>query len=185
MTATDTEKAMARGVAERTASDLGLIIDRELAVQEVEAERRPEKATADGVVNVAFRLEFERGPNRWEGCALFPLPEAIAIASYLMVLGDEEVAEARGLTQLDRSLKDAMMEIGTFIGGSADAVLRSQVDKGLTVRSVGCQGVAPGEKPNFLFLPDQELLVARVGYHLHDFDGYTSVWMFPAALQES
>lgn len=174
---------LVKGILQRAANDLAMIIDRPIAVGQVSVERAREKAAAEGGVHLSFRLEFSVEGEKHHGCILVPLPDAIAAACYLMVMPDESVKSNRSLTQLDRGTKDAMLEISNFIGGATDAVLRV-LAKGREVaaRSDGCQGVAPGAKPNFRYASGDELIVARAEMTLHDFPTFTATVQLPAQL---
>lgn len=168
---------------ERIASDLAMIIDRALSVMSITCVRAREKAVAISGIHLSFRIDFTLDGNGHQGCVLVPLSDAIAIAGYLMVMPDEVVKARRASNELDRFAKDAMLEISNFVGGSTDAVLRGWLpDRDVSARSVGCQGVAAGSKPNFRFTNGAELIVGRVSMSLHDYPSFEALVMLPAVL---
>ncbi len=180
---TKSDTQLVTAISERIASDLAMIIDHTLSVVSIDCVRAREKAVAGDGVHLAFRIDISIDGQSSHGCLLVPLPEAIAIACYLMVLPDVVVLRRRGSKQLDRFAKEAMLEISNFVGGSSDAVLRSWLpDREVSARSGGCQGVPSGSKPNFRFADGQELIVGRVSLTLHDFPTFEAVAMLPAVV---
>lgn len=185
-TSTQRDAELVQAILERASSDLAMIIDREVTVRSVACERANERIAAEGSIHISFRLEFRVGAEVLEGCLLVPLREAICIACYLMVMPDEIVRSRREETELDRTTKDAMLEVSNFIGGSADQVLRgSKHDTEVAARSAGCQGVADGAVPNFKYARGSELVIARLELALHDLPPFDAVMMLPAALVDA
>ena len=174
---------LARLILDRACSDLAMIVDRAVVVGAITCERSDSRASAPDAVHVSFRLEFKVGEDSHQGCLLIPLPDAIAIAGYLMVMPDETVKSRRQLRELDRSTKDAMLEVSNFVGGSADQVLREwSAAAELSARSAGCQGVAAGAAPNFRHGMGEELVVAHAEMTLHDYPPFGVLMMLPAVL---
>lgn len=182
-TETDSQKdtQLLREVIERVASDLSMIIDREIQVLEVSSERVRERTHGEDGIHLSYKLSFKMDELTGQGCALMPLPEAVSIASYLMMVPDESVEKKRKEQSLDRGTKDAMLEVSNFIGGSTDAVLRSWNEKqDVAVQSEGCQGVKPGDIPNFSHKAGDELILGRVQMQVHEFPSFELLLMFPA-----
>ena len=135
------------------------------------------------MTHISFRLEFRKGEETSQGCVLVPLPDAISVASYLMVLPDASVQKRRESTDLDRSTKDALLEVSNFLGGSADQVLQDAVAGAeVSVRSAGCQGVAADALANFEYAAGTELLVGRVSLTLHDYPSFQAIVMLPGEI---
>lgn len=177
------DQELVNQICARAAEDLGMIIDRELAIGSIETTRAQAKVPAEGGVHLSFRIEFEESGAVRQGCLLVPLPDAISMACYLMVMPDEAVTTERQRDDLDRSLKDAMLEIANFLGGSADAVLRKlHGGDRIAARSGGCQGVAAEAVPNFLYEAGAELVVARIEATLADFPSFRMTLMLPASI---
>ncbi len=172
---------MLREVLDRIASDLSMIIDREIQVQDASAERVKKRARGEDTIHLSFKLGFKKDDCEGHGCILIPLPEAVSIASYLMMAPDEVVQAKREENSLDRGLKDAMMEVANFIGGSTDAVLRSWNGKQeVAVCSEGCQGVKAGDVPNFPHDGAAELILGRIQMQVHEFPPFELILMFPS-----
>lgn len=180
------EEKLTKEIGEHVAADLSMIIDREFEIQSLGVSRSTKRVAGESVIHLSFRIDFELQKETLGGCLLMPLPDAIAIAGYLMVMGDEEVAAEREQTNLDRSMKDAMLEVGNFVGGASDAVVRHwNGGSKMSARSGGCQGVAAGALPNFMHSAGSELIVARIRASLASFDPFEMILMLPAELLDS
>ena len=181
-TTTQDEK-LAKDIGDQISADLSMIIDRELAISSVTSERVQARVAGEGAIHLSFRIEFQVGAEKNFGCLLMPLPAAIGVACYLMVMSDEEVKSQRELNTLERSMKDAMLEVGNFVGGSSDAVVRKwNSTSKMSARSAGCQGVAPGAVPNFDYAKGSDLILARLQAKLGNFDAFEMILMLPSAL---
>ena len=179
------DKKLVKRIGDQIGSDLSMIIDRDLAINSIEVERITERVAADGGIHISFRLEFQVEGEAYQGCLLMPLPDAVSVACYLMVMPDEGVKAQRSKDTLDRSTKDAMLEVGNFVGGSSDAILRKwNQDAQLSCRSIGCQGVASDDVPNFTYELGSELILARIEATLGEFSPFTMLLQIPALLSE-
>jgi len=180
---TTKDEKLAKDIGDQISADLSMIIDREIAISSVTSERVQERAAGEGTIHLSFRIEFQVGAEKHFGCLLMPLPAAIGVACYLMVMSDEDVATQREQNTLDRSMKDAMLEVGNFVGGSSDAVVRKwNSGSKMSARSAGCQGVAPGAVPNFDQVNGSSLILARLQSKLGDFEPFEMLLMLPSAL---
>jgi hypothetical protein len=110
---------------------------------------------------------------------IVPLPDSIALASYLMMMPDDAVKSNRNMTTLDRTMKDAMVEIGNLIGGATDAVFREASGGTVSARSRGCQGIRAGQNPAFPYPAGTALICARAKAHLHSLASFEMVLQFP------
>jgi hypothetical protein len=171
---------MARYVLDRVVEDLGLLLDRPLALETVAVERSAHKVAGERLIHIAFKLAVTVGGVAHHGALLVPLPDAIGFACYLMMIPDDVVATRRKQKELDRSTKDAMVEVGNLIGGSVDGALRELTDKGASARSEGCQGVKPYKAPGFPRVEGTDLLVARARAKLHTYPPFDLLLMLPA-----
>ena len=138
---------------------------------------RDHKVAGRDSIHVSFRLGLTRNDGDLHGCLLVPLPTAISLASYLLMLSDDEVGELREATTLDRQTKDAMIEIGNFVSGAVDAV-QKRAEAG-SARAEGCQGVRPGLAPAFERDASVPLVVARARVTLAGFPECELVLMLP------
>lgn len=171
---------LARGIFGRIASDLGVILDREISIEEVEVERSTTRAVGQGGVHISFRLGIQAGGRTQQGCLLVPLPDAVSLAGYMMMLTDEEVAGERSRTELDEPFKEALLEVGKFLAGACDTVLRRTVSEDAHTRTQGCQGVRADVRPAFEYEEGDELIVARARARVHRFERCELVLMLPA-----
>ncbi|MCC6408198.1 MAG: hypothetical protein IT453_13630 [Planctomycetes bacterium] len=171
--------ALASAIFDRVATDLSLICDRELVVESVTCERKEAKTPAAKKIHISFKLEL-RAPNAvLNGSLILPLPDSIALASYLMMMPDDAVKSNRNLTTLDRTMKDAMVEIGNLIGGATDAVMREQSGGTVAARSGGCQGIRPGQNPAFPYTAGAPLVCAKAKARLHTLSTFEMVLQLP------
>src|SRR5688572_8143233 len=118
------ESELATSVLARIATDLSMIIDRDISIDEVRVEKRTQRPAAGPLVHISFKLGVEVEDETRQGCLLVPLPDAVALAAFMMMLPDETVAQERGRTELDGPFKEALLEVGKFLAGACDLVLR-------------------------------------------------------------
>lgn len=177
-TTTSTDHEVLETALGRLASDLALVVDREISVEEVSVQRLDRRVAGTGRIHISFKLGFRWQDERAQGCVLVPLPEALALSSYLLMAPDEEVDARRAALTLDRGSKEAMLELGNFVAGACDAVLRELLG-GPSVRSEGCQGVRPDVRPKLDYREGSELVVARARARIGDFPPFELVAMFP------
>ncbi len=176
---TASEAQLIEEILHRIASDLSMITDRELAVNVKSVEKQNERPAGKGKVHISFRLGFEQEDAVRHGCLLIPLADAISLACYLMMVPDDGVKGKRSLKDLDETLKDAMLEVGNFIGGAADAALRESVGAMAKVRSEGCQGVRAGVRPALLYNEGDPLIIGKAKGTIHEYPEFDMYLMLP------
>lgn len=173
------EKALANSILERMTTDLSLIIDRDFRVENVKLERSLRRPAGGPEVHISFKLEIEREGESRHGCLLVPLPDAIALAGFMMMRSDETVARERSRTELDGPFKEALLEVGKFMAGACDSVLRRALPESAT-RSDGCQGVRANVRPALVYREGDALLVARARARLHRFEPFEMMLVLPS-----
>ncbi|MBK7641981.1 MAG: hypothetical protein IPJ19_02860 [Planctomycetes bacterium] len=166
-------------IFQRIAGDLSMIADRELKVQHAEVQRTTARVAGAKLVHISFKLGFEHAGQITHGSLLIPLPDSIALACYLMMMPDDGVKSKRNLSSFDSGTKDAMLEIGNFIGGAADAALRSIGLDDIRVRSESCQGVKANVRPAFVYDEGTPLIVGRAKAQLHSWPAFEMILMLP------
>jgi len=165
-------------VLARIATDLGLILDRELELDGFVLEHVRARPAGKGQVHISFKLGIDAGDEEEQGCLLVPLPEAITLAGYLMMKEDDEVARERTRQDLDGPYKEAMLELAKVLAACCQSVLeRALPDR--AVRSAGCQGVRPGVRPALTYREGDRLLVARVRARLAAFEPREWILVLP------
>ena len=164
------------------AETLATVIERQVTFGSPTVTTKDAPAAVGDQIHISFKLGFALENARAQGCLLLPLPEAIALANYLMMAPDSVVAARRQDTQLDRSSMDAMLVIGNFIGGAVDSAVCRLGSGGPKVTSQGCQGVRPLHSPLLSRVPHDPLWVATSTLQVHDHPMATSNWMLPAAV---
>jgi len=174
------ESVLAQHILTRMATDLSMIVDRELLVERVSVERTTERAAGEGNVHISFKLGLEVEGTPQQGCLLVPLPDALALAGFMMMLPDEVVARERTRTELDGSIKEALLEVGKFLAGACDSVLRRALPREIQTRSDGCQGVRAGIRPALDYREGAPLLIARARAQVHEFEPFELILMLPS-----
>ncbi|MFT7485995.1 MAG: hypothetical protein ACI9F9_001848 [Candidatus Paceibacteria bacterium] len=164
---------------QRIGSDISMITDRDLVVGTSTVAKETERPAGKGRVHISFRLGFEQGGELHHGCLLFPLPDAISLACYLMMIPDDGVKSKRTLKAIDESIKDAMLEVGNFIGGAADAAMREAIGVDAKVSSEGCQGVPGNVRPAMIYNEGESLVVGRAKATIHDYPEFDILIMLP------
>lgn len=170
---------MAEETFQRLAGDLGMIADRPIQVQSVSVERAQQRAVGRGSVHISFKLGFQYGGAIRHGALLVPLAEAITLGCYLMMVPDDGVRSKRSMQSIDAGLKDALMEVGNFVGGATDAALRGLGLDTIKVRSEGCQGVRANVRPAFVYTEGTDLIVGRAKLRVHTWPVFDALLMLP------
>lgn len=166
-------------IALRIADDLSTIVDRTLALSNVTVEKIDTRVAGKGVVHIAFKLRFDRAVDALYGALLVPLPDALALAGCLTMMPDDQVAAQRSATEPDAGMKDAIVELGNFVAGAVDAVVRESRANISRARSAGCQGVRADVRPAFPYTEGQELILVRATARLHEFEPFELLLMLP------
>ena len=177
--ATQSDQELIESLVQRIGADLGMIIDRSVDVHDCSVERLDHRVAGEDLIHISFRLGLRVNGLTKQGCVLLPLPEAISVAGYLMMLSEDEVAEYRGRDTLDVPMKEAMLEVGNFIAGACDAVLRRCLPSGSSIRSEGCQGVRPDVQPAFEYDEGEGLVVGRARASIDEFPEFELIVMLP------
>ncbi len=163
----------------RVASDLSMIADRDFEILSVKSERVQKRPAGRGKIHISFKLGFRREGGVSHGCLLMPLPDAISMACYLMMVPDDAVKSKRSLQSLDSGTKDAMLEVCSFIGGATDAALRATGLSDVKVGTESCQGVKTDVRPALLYMEGDDLIVGRARSKLHDFPEFEMILVLP------
>jgi hypothetical protein len=179
-TCTEQQTQLSEEILARISSDLSMITDREFKIEEMNCELTDQRAVGKDKIHISFKLGFQSEDGDVQhGCIIMPLADAISLACFLMMVPDDGVKTKRAVTDLDESLKDALIEVSNFIGGAADAALREAIDLGTKVRSEGCQGVRPDVRPAFVYEDGQPLIVTTAKAQVHEFEEFEMVAMLP------
>ena len=174
------ESELAATVLARMATDLSMIVDREFVVDGAQVERCAQRPAGDAIVHISFKLGLEVAGESRQGCLLVPLPDAIALAAFMMMLPDEAVAQERHRTELDGPFKRALLQVGKFLAGACDSVLRQALPVESSTRSDGCQGVRASVRPALAHREGDALLVARASARVHDFEPFELILTLPS-----
>ncbi len=173
------EARLAEESFQRIAGDLAMIADRTIEVLSFRAERANQRAAGRSTVHISFKLGFQQNGEIVHGALLLPLAEAITLGCYLMMVPDDGVKSKRSLQTLDPGLKDALMEVGNFVGGATDAALRGLGVPDIKVRSEGCQGVKANVRPAFAYVEGAPLIVATAKLRIHSWPAFDALLMLP------
>ena len=183
-TRTTTDLELVEEILHRVTSDLSMITDRAITTTAIEARRRHQRPAGAGVIHISFKLAVGTTTRSAQGCLLVPLPEAIAIASYLMMVPEELVAAKRAEVTLDSSMKDALQEVGTFIATAANTAVQALGLEQVSIRSEGCQGVRPDVRPALEYVEGDELLVGEATAELDTYPAFKMLLILPTGILE-
>ena len=176
-------ESQVREVFTRIAGDLGMLIDHQVRIESTSAARSNVKPAGAVQVHIAFKLSFdvrsELGADLRYGALLVPLPDAISMAGFLLSNSTDEVVRKRAQPDLDQATKDALLEVGNFIGGAADGALRPRFPQGLSVRSRGCQGLRVDQPPGFPHKPGEDLIVGRAQARIEGLPSFEMILILP------
>ena len=138
-------------ILHRIASDLSMIADRPMTLEILETYAANARPVGPEKIHISFRLGFKHGEEVDHGCLLIPMPDAITLACSLMMMQEDAILQARERRDLDATLKDAMLEVGNFVCGAADAAMRALAWEDVRVCFEGCQGVLPDVRPALIY----------------------------------
>src|SRR5262245_43616657 len=100
-------------ILERVGQSLEAIMGTGLGHDGLTVTRERSRPAGRGTIHISFKLGFSRDDgSTLHGALLVPLPEAITMACFLLMLPEEAMTSRRSEVTLDPSLKDAMLEIG-------------------------------------------------------------------------
>ena len=170
---------LVEAVFRKIGADLEAILDHEISFEEVRYDRLQRRVAGEGRVHISFKLGIDADGERQHGCVLIPLPDAISMACLLMMLPDQMVAESRDLDGPDEAMKEALLEVGNFVAGATDVVLREWMPEGVAVRFEGCQGVRADVRPAFPYEEGSELIVGWVQARIDTFPPFEMILMLP------
>jgi hypothetical protein len=175
------DAAFADALFTQLASDLSLFLDRPVSFGPPRIELAGHKPSGPGGVHVSFRFVVRTAEGAREGCALVPLPDAISMACYLTLLGEQSAHERRGDGQLDPILKDGMLELLQLLSSALDTALRREGPAAWRARAAGCQGVRADVAPAFALLEGASVWVARAHARVADHPEFEWTWMMADA----
>lgn len=174
------DRELADSVLGRMSIDLSMIIDREFRVEPVQVERLTERPAGERHVHLSFKFGIDLGEESRQGCLLVPLAEAVALAGFMMMMPDEVVARERLRTELDGPYKEALLEVGKYLAGACDSVLRNAFSVESATRSDGCQGVRADVRPALVYNEGDPLIVARARARIHEFEPFDLILLLPS-----
>ncbi len=149
-------------IFDRVASDLAMLSDRDFEIHEVHYEERVDRPVGPGSIHISFRFGIvDITGDVKHGAMLLPLPEAVSLAAYLMMQPDSAVAELRSTTEIDHTIKEAMLEVGNFVAAAGESALRAIGSRAQSVVFEGCQGVRADVRPALEYEEGSPLAVGR------------------------
>jgi len=169
----------------RIAETLGMIIDKPIGVESIQVESVEQRVAGSNSIHISFKLAFQYQGKLAHGALLIPLADAITIGCYLMMMPEESVKSQRAQSTLGAGLKDALMEVGNFVGGASAAALRGLGLDGIHVRSEGCQGVEANLVPAFVHPDKSPLVLGRARLRVDSWPAFEAILMLPALVSEA
>ena len=182
-TCTDFEDALMGDILERVVADLTLVADREIALSERETRWVTRRPAGVMDVHLSFRMMLTVGEQGLPGTLLLPRAEAIALASYLVMLHEEAVKDLRGQQEIDTTIKDALLELGNFVAGATDQAFKTANIDNVSARTAGCQGVKPGIRPKLRYNEGDPLLVSWAKMQVHTYPEFEAILILPNVIE--
>jgi hypothetical protein len=175
-----TDSGLIQAILGRMAQDLGMLMGHDLELNGLDVSRARTRPAGKDRIHISFKLGLTQdgGAKRF-GALLVPLPEAITMAGFLLMMPLESLAPRRNDSALDSALKDALLEIGNMIGSASNTALASLGAAGFAMRSEGCQGVRPDVRPAFPYQEGAELVVGRATARFEPFPPFELILMLP------
>ncbi len=167
-------------LVQRVATDLSMIIEREVRVLSCDVRRAEERAAGAGVVHISLKQAYRHGERTAQGCLLVPLPDALTLAGFFLMLPNDVVEAQRALSTVDAATKDALLEVASFVAGSLGNALAGQGPSGIDVRPASCQGLRPGAVPALAHEPGSEWWIARANIKVHTFAAADVLLLLPS-----
>lgn len=167
-------------LVQRVATDLSMIIEREVRVLSCDVKRSVDRARGAGVVHISLKQAYRLDERTAHGCLLAPLPDALTLAGFFLMLPDDVVEAQRSLSTVDAGTKDALLEVASFIAGSLASALGGGAHPALEVRSASCQGLRPDALPALAHEAGNEWWIARVKMQIHTFPPADVVLLLPS-----
>jgi hypothetical protein len=178
-TSTTPDQTFIASLFKSVAADLAMILDTEVMMEAKAVERQAARVAGAGAVHISFRFLVHHEGEEHHGSVLVPLPDAIGLAGHLMMHEPTEVEAERARQDLDRPLKEALLEVGNFIAGAIDAVIRTWYPPESSCRSTGCQGVRADVRPAFAYREGGELVVGRARARVAKYPEFEAIVQLP------
>jgi hypothetical protein len=183
-----TKAAHAQRVTElvqRVATDLSMIIERDVRVLSCDVQRSADRAGGSNVVHISLKQAYRLGERSAHGCLLVPLSDALTLAGFFLMLPDDVVEAQRSLSTVDAITKDALLEVASFVAGSLASALGGAAPATLEIRSASCQGLRPGALPALTHEAGSEWWIARAQIQIHAFAPADVVLLLPSLVDDA
>lgn len=159
--------------------DLESMLEHSVRFGDLHTQLAHQRAQGDGQVHISFRFTLKSQAQVKMGCLLMPLPEANALAGYLLALGERATRVARRIQEPATTMKESMLLLGQIFSTSLGRVAMGRQPLGLQVSSAGCQGVRAGIRPALEYREGAALLVARAESQVGSFAPFETILMLP------
>jgi len=174
------EVRLAEECVHKIAGDLSMLAERSLVVLSIAVEKHGRRPVAARRVHVSFKFGIEHAQAVRHGCVLVPLPDALALAGCLMMLGDDEVALQRVRPAPDAALRDALVDVDALMARSIELALASVGLSRMRTGPESCQGVRADARPALDHAEGDELVVATGLVQLHVWPPFELTVVLPA-----
>lgn len=178
-TCSETEFAWVQASLERIVSDIMTIADHGFELIDVATERMFRRPAGERQVHISFRFVLESDAGEAQGCLLVPLPDALALAGFLLMMPIDAVTRTRSRTQLDSATKDALLEVSNFVARAIHDSLDERDFREVRVHSDGCQGVRADVRPSLDYNEGDLLIVGRARARLAGFPDFEMLFLLP------
>ncbi len=168
-------------IFDRVASDLAMLSDRDFEILSVDYEERTDRPVGAGGIHVSFCFGIvDQAGEVQHGALILPLPESISLAAYLMMQPDTVVADLRTRTEIDSAIREALLEVGSFVAAAGESALRAVGSQAQSVMFEGCQGVQADVRPALQYEEGGPLSVGRAQVKIAGQEAVEMVVMVPS-----
>jgi len=99
-----------------------------------------------------------------------------------MMAGPQQIEELKAKGEVDGPLRDAILEVGSFVAGALQSALGSPGASPAKVDFEGCQGVQPSVPPRLEYEEGAPLLVSRAAFRLGSSAPVEAVLILPPSV---
>ena len=159
-----------------------MLSDSDIDVSGITVEERSDRPAAVGGIHVSFRFGLHSGACIEHGAFMLPLDESICLGGNLMMAGPQQIEELKAKGEVDGPLRDAILEVGSFVAGALQSALGSPGASPAKVDFEGCQGVQPSVPPRLEYEEGAPLLVSRAAFRLGSSAPVEAVLILPPSV---
>ncbi len=143
-----------------------MLSESNIEVSGITVELRSDRPAVASGVHISFRFGVQGKAGVGHGSFMLPLDESICLGGNLMMAGPRQIEELKAKGEVAGPLRDAILEVGSFVTGALQSELGSPSSRELRVEFEGCQGVPASVPPRLDYEEGAPLVVSRAAFRL-------------------